>query len=141
MEENKQLVREALAAFGKAQYEDFLSYFSDDFELSLGGDVLNVNRVVGIEAWRETLRKGFSGNPDEGFTGLVGPIRFEIDQLIAEGDYVVDVSRGYGYTTEGHREYNNHYCRVWEIRDGKVVSLMEFLDTALFNRVVLQLQP
>lgn len=75
MEENKQLVREALATFGKAQYEDFLSYFSDGFELSLGGDVLNVSRVVGIEAWREMLKKGLSGNPDQGFTGLVGPIR------------------------------------------------------------------
>ena len=138
MEGNKQLIRDALASFGKAEYEDFLGYFSNDFELFIGGTVLNTTKLVGIDAWRETLQQGFSGNPEQGFTGLVGPIRFEIDQLIAEGDSVVDVSRGYAYTTEGGREYNNHYCRIWKIRDGKIVSLTEFLDTAYFNSVVLQ---
>ncbi len=138
MEENKQVVRDALAAFGKGEYEDFLTHFSEDFEFLLGGTVVGEHKVTGIPAWRAVLQKGFSGNPEQGFNGLVGPIRFEIEKMICEGDYVVDLSQGYAHTTAGHREYNNYYCRVWEIRGGKIVSLAEFLDTAYFNRVVLQ---
>ena len=138
MEGNKQIVRDALASFGEGDYEGFLSLFSDDCVFTLGGNLFDVTKVEGKAAFRELLQFGFSGDPENGYNGLVGPIRFEIEMLLTDGNRVIDISRGFSHTTEGDREYNNSYCRIWEIEQGRVVSMIEFLDTAHFNRTVLQ---
>ena len=58
-----------------------------------------------------------------------------IENLIAEGDYVAEQARGKSRTEDG-RDYNNIYCRVWRIVDGKIQSLHEYLDTELARMLV-----
>lgn len=70
--------------------------------------------------------------------GLLGPVfgQFEggltstIDNVVAEGDWVVVQSRGEARTKAG-RPYNNTYCHVFRLRGGKIVSVTEYFDTQL----------
>jgi ketosteroid isomerase-like protein len=51
-------------------------------------------------------------------------------QLIAEDDYVVVECRGH-VTTKAGIPYNNTYCWVCRIVEGKLQELTEYMDTAL----------
>ncbi|CAN7460835.1 nuclear transport factor 2 family protein [Caulobacter sp. LjRoot300] len=52
------------------------------------------------------------------------------DAIIAEGDTVVVECRGKVATKTGQR-YDNTYCWVCRLADGKIVSLTEYMDTQL----------
>ena len=51
-------------------------------------------------------------------------------RFIAEGDHVVVEGRGQA-TTKAGKAYNNTYCWVYRIADGKVQELTEYMDTEL----------
>ena len=55
--------------------------------------------------------------------------------FIAEGDYVVVEARGDNVTKTGAR-YDNQYCMVWRIEDGKIRMIKEYCDSALVERVL-----
>jgi len=59
------------------------------------------------------------------------------DAIIAEDDTVVVECRGKVVTKAGQR-YDNTYCWVCRLRDGKIASLTEYMDTQL---VVTALEP
>lgn len=58
-----------------------------------------------------------------------------VDNMIAEGEYVAEHAHGKARTKKG-KDYNNTYCRVWRIVDGKVRSVVEYLDTELIRDVL-----
>jgi len=55
--------------------------------------------------------------------------------FIAEGDYVVVEARGDNVTRSGLR-YDNQYCMVWRIENGKIKEIKEYCDSALVERVL-----
>jgi ketosteroid isomerase-like protein len=63
--------------------------------------------------------------------GLMGHFR----SFIAEGDYVVVEARGDNVTKAGLR-YDNQYCMVWRIENGKIKEIKEYCDSALVERVL-----
>ena len=58
----------------------------------------------------------------------------DIDTLTAEDDRVVIEARGEAQTKDG-RPYNNSYCIVVTVRDGKVAQVREYLDSELVTAV------
>jgi len=42
---------------------------------------------------------------------------------------------GHGVTKKG-LDYDNSYCLVWQVRDGKVIRLVEYCDTELVSTVL-----
>jgi len=56
-----------------------------------------------------------------------GP-RIVIKQLIAEGDWVVMEGDGEGTFVDGS-PYENHYASVFEVVDGRVRTMREYMDT------------
>ena len=56
------------------------------------------------------------------------------DNFIAEGDFVVMQARGNAKAKNG-KSYNNHYCQIFRIANGKVHELTEYLDTELVTSV------
>ena len=68
------------------------------------------------------------------FGQLQAGIASVVDNIVAEGDFVVVQSRGKAETKDG-RPYNNTYCHVFKIRGGKIVEVTEYLDTALASAV------
>ena len=55
--------------------------------------------------------------------------------FIAEGDFVVVEAKGDNVTKAGVR-YDNHYCMIWRIENGRIEEIREYLDSALFERVL-----
>ena len=65
---------------------------------------------------------------------MTSTIQLEIKQLIAEGDKVVSEMLGTSKSTEG-KDYNNTYCLILTVQDGKIKEMREYLDTELITEV------
>lgn len=61
---------------------------------------------------------------------ISGRIRTTAHRFIAEGDHVVVEARGNNTTKKG-KPYNNTYCFVFRIAEGKVKELTEYMDINL----------
>ena len=59
-----------------------------------------------------------------------------LHRIVAEGDYVVIECRG-KVTTKTGKPYNNTYCWVCRVADGKLTELTEYMDTELVATVLL----
>jgi ketosteroid isomerase-like protein len=56
-------------------------------------------------------------------------------RIFADGDFVIVECKGNVMTKTGKR-YDNDYCFVIEMRNGKMIELTEYLDTALVNEAL-----
>lgn len=73
---------------------------------------------------------------------LVGPlfgslkqgIHTTINSMVAEGDKVVLLASGKAETHDG-TQYNNSYCFIFTITNGKICEVVEYCDTALVDKV------
>jgi hypothetical protein len=59
-----------------------------------------------------------------------GPIEFFPKRFIAEGEYVVMQAQGRA-TAKSGGPYNNTYCIVCRIADGKIKEMTDYVDTEL----------
>jgi ketosteroid isomerase-like protein len=62
-------------------------------------------------------------------------LKFTTERVVAEGDWVCLEMRSSGKHVSG-RDYANHYTYWFEIKDGKVTQLKEWLDTLHGNDVL-----
>lgn len=61
---------------------------------------------------------------------LVDRARTVARRFIADGDYVVVEARGDNLTKEGVR-YDNDYCLVFRLEDGRIKEVREYCDSVL----------
>ncbi|HEY2054152.1 MAG TPA: nuclear transport factor 2 family protein [Solirubrobacterales bacterium] len=123
----------SIEARNKATVAEFMEVFSAG----------NVDEILGMMDesatwWVAGTMEGISGTKDKkgfgemlgGLSGGVegGAIRLTPESFIAEGDKVAVETESYAELKNG-RVYNNHYHFVFEVRDGKIQSVKEFLDT------------
>ena len=127
MSDNKQLVRTAFEALGRSDAGPLYELMRDDFAWIIEGRSRFSRSYQGKQAVKRELL-------DVLFQAFATPYRFTIDQIIAEGDTVVVRGRGEVKTKAGH-DYNNSYCFVLRLEEGRLVELREYLDTALVERV------
>ena len=128
--ENRQLFQELFAELSLGNGKLFIDSLADDFCWT----------ITGTSAWSKT----YHGKPTVR-TELLRPLFAQFaDQytntphrIIAEGDYVVVECRG-RVTTKTGMPYNNTYCWVCRVADGKLKELTEYWDTQL---AVTALQP
>lgn len=126
-EQNKQIVRQAIEALGRGDFEGFLADAADDLTFRVMWAA-----IPPVQGKRKVL-KMLNNALGERIQG--GAIVMTIESLIAEGDYVAEQARGRSQAKDG-RSYNNVYCRVWQIVDGKVQSVYEYLDTELAHMLI-----
>lgn len=128
-ETNKQIVRDYFQAIGGGDLEKALGLTSEGFVFTLEGTTTYSGTYTG-----HAEVQGF-------FANIAGAIDFEkdleieIQDMIAEGDKVVVRSAGKMTSTSG-KPYNNRYCHVFTVRDGKIQSDIEYLDTALVTEAL-----
>jgi ketosteroid isomerase-like protein len=123
-EQNKAIVRKAIDALSRGDMTGFVADAADDVSFTLIGST----PLSGTLQGKQNIEKGLSeilGGRLEG-----GAIAMTIENLVAEGEYVAEQATGISKTKTG-KDYNNTYCRVWRIVDGKVHSLTEYLDTEI----------
>jgi len=121
--ENKQLIQNMFAELSKGNAEAFLGNMTDDVRFT----------IIGTTKYSGT----FNGK-QELISKLLGPLSSQLeggltitpDNFIADGDYVAMQARGQSKTKTG-KSYNNTYCQVFRIANGKVKEVVEYLDTEL----------
>jgi ketosteroid isomerase-like protein len=103
-----------------------------------------VNAMADGVQWTVVGTTVFSGTykgKDEVLGKLMGPLmgqlqspgRMVIDNLVAEGDYVVVQARALDRMTTSGKPYNNTYCIVIQLVGGEVLRVDEYCDTELIT--------
>jgi uncharacterized protein len=67
---------------------------------------------------------------------LATPISFSIRRVLADGDWTVLLADGAATTIAG-RPYNNTYCIVARIVDGRIHEMTDYIDTELITQSLL----
>lgn len=126
-EQNKKLVAHLYSKAANGNNEPMASAFADDMVWTIIGSTPVSGTYDGLEEIRGVLAPKLMSS----FETIP---RLIIDRLIAEGDHVVVLAHGEGGRTENGTEYNNSYCHVLRLRDGKFVEFLEYCDTDLVMR-------
>ena len=66
---------------------------------------------------------------------LVDRVRTIAHRFIADGDHVVVEARGHNLTTSGVR-YDNDYCLVFRLENGRIKEVREYCDSVLTEKAL-----
>jgi ketosteroid isomerase-like protein len=125
--ENKQVVIDFYDAAGRGDIDTCFALLADDIQWTNIG----TTRLSGTYQGKQDLVERLLGPL---FSQLRAGIRSRIERLVGEGDIVVAQTSGTAETLDG-RPYNNTYCQVIRLRDGQIIEVKEYLDTALVSEV------
>ena len=111
VESNKEILRKANAAVIQGDHEGYLSFCTDDTVWEfIGEETLN-----GKDAVRQYMLKVYAEPP-----------KFNVDNLIGEGDFVTAVGKISLKDKDGKSTHYS-YCDVWRFHDGKMAELKAFV--------------
>ena len=122
--ENEKIVRDFFGALVAGDVDKMMEMATDDLSWTLMGSTPASGTFRGRDA---VLRDSFG--PIGEVIDFEAGVDLEIVDLIAAGDRVV--VRAEGKMQGKHGPYNNQYCHVMTVRDGKVAATIEYCDTAL----------
>jgi uncharacterized protein len=121
--ENKQLLQHIFAELLKGNAEPYLASLADDIRWTIIGTTKFSGTFHGKQAvFNELLEPVLSQ--------IAAPLTLMAHRFIAEGDHVVVEFHGQN-TTKAGKVYNNTYCCIYHIAEGKVHEVTEYLDTEL----------
>jgi ketosteroid isomerase-like protein len=124
--ENKELVRGFFDDIAKGNIQGALNRMAEDLRFTLIG----TTKLSGVcNSRKEFVDRIMAPLGAQ----LEGALTITIDNLIADGDFVVVQSHGKSATRNGVA-YNNTYCQIFRISDGKIREAIEYLDTELVTR-------
>jgi hypothetical protein len=126
--ENKKTMQGLFARIAAGDRTTFADCLHDDVTM----------RVTGRYSWSRTFQgKSALLHDLHGYLGTLlaagrrtVPLRF-----FADGDHVVVEARGEMQTKAGV-PYNNEYCLIYRLKDGKIVEIREYCDSALTEAVL-----
>lgn len=126
--ENKKLMQEIFAAVARGDRVAYVERLADDVIMT----------VTGQYSWSRTFRGKESVMRD-----LYGYVASRVNEqrrtipirVLADEDWVVVEALGEMVTKEGVR-YDNQYCLLYRLRDGKIVEIREYNDSILCERVL-----
>jgi ketosteroid isomerase-like protein len=126
---NKKLVQQVYTDSANRSGTTFLDNIAEDVAWIVTGEYSWSGKFKG----REAINNGLMGHL-RSLLAAARP-RTVAFNFIAEGDYVVVEARGDNVTKSGER-YDNQYCMVWRIENGKIKEIKEYCDSALVERVL-----
>ena len=121
--ENKQLLQHIYSELSKGNSAPFLESLAEDVRWT----------IMGTSSWSRTYE-----GKQAVLTELIGPLFAQFadqytataQRFIAEDDLVVVEVSG-RVTTKSGKPYNNSYCYIFRVADGKIQEMKEYLDTQL----------
>jgi ketosteroid isomerase-like protein len=123
---NKQLLQGIYAEISRGNLQPLLDSMADDIEWTIIGSTALSGTSRGKQEVIDKLLKPIRARLAD------GPIVFQPDRFIAEGEYVVMQAHGRATALSG-KPYNNTYCIVCRIVDGKLRELVDYVDTELIT--------
>ncbi len=121
--ENKQLLQDVFSELAKGNGKPFVDSWADDFCWTATGTTKWSKTYSGKQAVLDELMKPLFAQFADHYTNTA-------HRFIAEDDFVVVECRGRVMTKAGI-PYNNTYCYVCRLADGKLRELTEYFDTEL----------
>jgi ketosteroid isomerase-like protein len=126
--ENKQLMQNIFAELAQGNSRPLVEAMTEDFSWT----------VMGHNPWSRT----YSGKQAV-LRELLAPLSARIEgrakliahRFIAEDDFVVVEARG-SNTTKSGKPYNNMYCFVIRLAEGKMREITEYMDTELVTEAL-----
>ncbi|MEX2612098.1 MAG: nuclear transport factor 2 family protein [Gaiellaceae bacterium] len=83
----------------------------------------------GVRRWMETLDEHMEYE------------RFELLELFADGDTVIEIVLAGGHARVTGRSFESEVVRIWTFREGKAVRVRSFYDTGAYARALLESSP
>lgn len=128
-EENRALIERMLKPLSEGDTRPFLSGLADDVVWIVMGQ----NPWSGAYRGKETLRKElFRPVMDQ----LKQPYRLTIVSILADAERVVVELRGTGNATLAGVPYEQDYCWVCRVAQGKLKEVREYDDTLMVSTVL-----
>jgi uncharacterized protein len=121
------VVQACIDALNAGDAEKFLGSFATDVQFKMPGTTPVSGETKGLAGFTEVVTSVA--------TYLSVLIKIKVTNFISCGDWVVTESDGHGVTKAG-KDYNNHYCHLWHVKDGKIDKFTEYNDTDLIMRVL-----
>jgi hypothetical protein len=125
--ENKKLVQDVFAAWGRGDGNAFFNILAEDVRWTVIGTCPVSRTYPSRQAFLEGAAKPLSAK-------LAGPIQPTVLNVLAEGDNVVIQWEGRS-TTKAGKPYNNSYCWVMRMENGKVKEGTAYIDTELVSEL------
>lgn len=122
-EENKRVMQQVFDELARGNSQALIEAMADDVKWHITGTTKFSRTYQGKALLIEELVGPL-------FSQLAGELTMTADRFIADGDYVVVECRGKSTTKTG-RPYNNKYCFVFRLEDGKIKEVTEYMDTQL----------
>ncbi|MEX3525946.1 MAG: nuclear transport factor 2 family protein [Burkholderia sp.] len=126
-EANKAIVTAMYDAYARSDAKGHFGHMSDDVKVTYFGS----HRFSRTYHGKQDLFTNFIPHFVE---RLDGPIDFRVKNIIAADHCVAVEAQGTGRTKDG-QEYNNFYCIVLRLENGKVTEIREYMDTELTKRI------
>jgi len=126
--DNKKLMEAIFTAIAAGDRTLFVESLADDVSM----------RVTGQYSWSQTFKGKQALLRDlYGYLGtlLADGRRTIAHRFVAEGDHVVVEGVGEMRTKAGV-PYNNDYCLIYRLKDGKIVEITEYCDSVLTEKVL-----
>ncbi len=121
--ENKRIMQGVMDALAEGDGRPFVAAMADDFTWIMEGTTPWSGHFEGKSVVRKRVLEPL-------FAQFATTYRNRAERIIAENDDVVILCRGEVRTKAG-KDYNNSYCYVIRMRDGLMIELREYFDTAL----------
>ena len=121
--ENKQLLQDIFAATAQGNSRPLVDAMADDFRWTISGNGRWSQSYDGKQA---VLTELFPVLRER----IEGRIKMIPHRILADGDHVVVEARGDNITKAGGR-YDNSYCFVFRLANGRLAEVTEYMDTEL----------
>jgi uncharacterized protein len=122
-EENKRLMKRVFDELAQGNSQALVEVLADDVDWHVTGTTIFSKTYRGKAALVNELVLPL-------FSRLVDGIAMFADRIVADDNCVVVEARGKATTKTG-RHYNNKYCFIFRMEDGRVKEVTEYMDTQL----------
>jgi len=126
-EESRAVVQASIDALNRGDAAAFLGSFADDLLFEMPGYTPVSGKTKNLAEFTELVTKVAS------YVSVMITIRVTL--FLVAGEWVVTRADGHGVTKHG-KNYDNHYCHLWRVRNGKISEFVEYNDTQLIMDVL-----
>ncbi|MBR0757308.1 nuclear transport factor 2 family protein [Bradyrhizobium jicamae] len=126
--DNKKLIQQVFTDSANRSGTTFVDSLAEDASWVVTGQYSWSHEFRG----RDAINNGLMGHFRSFFAERPRTLAFN---FIADGDFVAVEARGDNVTKSGQR-YDNHYCLVFKVENGKIKQIKEYCDSTLVERVL-----
>lgn len=123
IQEQKQLVMDGYREFQRGDIQNLLNRFHEDAEWA--SQEVEFVPFSGNYHGRQEIAQFYAK-----LDAAAEPVRFDIKQMVAEGDQVIVSGESSWRARSTGRSYDTPWVHVFTLRDGKVARFESYYDTA-----------